>query len=200
MSLVAITVLALTQAKLDANYIVQARYPAASLKADTQALGGFGESKNFPKPRQVKSKLQSKLSIQLQPNDFGLTVRLFNASQKDEWLRAADGNMMAWLEAEDKGEWKPIEYHMWYTCGNSFHQVVLPPGYEWTYERPLPKGSWKTKVRWVVQQSGGLLKSDPIEMSIASTRTRLTPAEATKSEIVASGNSYPMVRQRRTNR
>jgi hypothetical protein len=198
MSLVALTVLAMTQAKLDPNYMIAARYLAGSLKPDTKAPGGFGESKNFPTKRTKLDPNKSELKISLLPNNFGITVNIFNGSRKDQWFRAADGTMLAWLEVDYKGAWKPIEYHQWYTCGNSFHQVVLPSTYEWSYERPLPKGNWKTKLRFAVMRETGMFYSDSVEVSIAPTRIKLNPAEASKNEFTMAG--YPMVQPRRTSR
>ncbi len=179
--------LATHQSKVDTAFMVQAFYPAGSLQKDPTEPGGHSVSSNMPVPMTFKSRMQRSLAVDLTPTKSGIAVRLFNASQTDEWLPAADGNLFGWLEALDGKVWRPIEYHMWYTCGNSFHRVVLPAAYQWTFDRPIAKGSWKTQVRWVLSRGNSRLESPSIELNIPPTRTTLTPAMAAQNQVAMQG-------------
>jgi len=197
MSLAILAVVAMSsQAKLDPAYIIQARYPAGSIKQDPLAPGGNSESSNMPKLMTSKARLQKTLGVELTPTDAGVNVRIFNASNGEEWLRAMDGNMMGWLEALDGKDWKPIEYHMFADCGNSYHRVVLPPNYEWTFQRIVPKGNWQTQVRFVVLEKDKTVTSQPIIMSIPPTRTKLNPAQGTQWQLSMKG--YPAIQPKQT--
>src|SRR6266542_4362801 len=100
LSLLAAVVM-IPQTKFDPSYMVQAVYPVGSLQKDPLEPGGHSESNNMPKMMVSKSRLQKTLGVELSANKTGLSVRIFNASQDSEWLRAMDGNLTGWLEALD---------------------------------------------------------------------------------------------------
>lgn len=173
--------------KLDPTYMIQARYPAGSLKKDTVSPGGNSESSNMPRLIKGKRIPVNALSATISETDGGVSIDFLNTSNQDEWMRAADGNMLGWLEALDGKEWKPIEYHQWSFCGNSYHRVVLPAGYEWNYTKILPKGEWRTMVRWVVLRDKLKLTSNMLTMNIPRNRVILQPGLGGQFELKNSG-------------
>jgi hypothetical protein len=182
------------QIKVDPKYMLQAFYPAGSMKHDTVSPGGNAESSNMPHLLVGVQKVKA-LYANLSAVDGGVRIDLRNSSGQDEWMRAADGNMLAWLEALDGKDWKPIEYHHWVDCGNSFHRVVLPPGYEWTYLKVLPKGDLKTLVRWVAVKEKLKVTSNMISIYIPRTRTSIPPGIAGQFDIT--NNSFPILMPKR---
>lgn len=89
-------------------YMDRASYPAASPIKDAEALGGHGTSNNLPQTISQNSP-QDLLTIS-RSNDK-VTVQITNKSTPALWLRAADGNLIAWLEAKVGDTWQPIQYH-----------------------------------------------------------------------------------------
>lgn len=151
----------------------QAYYPAKSMKPDTSAPGGFATSEFAAVANGAKT---PKSVVSLALSEKGVRVTLENSSQSDLWFDAADSNIRGWLEAKVAGSWKPIQFHMWSTCGNSFHKVCLEPGYHWSYDVDLPKGDYTTTVRFAVAEPQplggggrnprGILRSQEIEVSL----------------------------------
>lgn len=128
-------------------FMERAIYPAASLIKDSDALGGHDTSFNFPKPI-IKDSPKELLTIVRK--DSKLTIQITNHNTPNLWLRAADGNLIAWLEAKVGDTWKPIQYHYWITCGNSYHRINLPIGQQFTYKPNIPVGTLRTQLRLVV--------------------------------------------------
>lgn len=131
-------------------FMERAIYPAASPIKDSDALGGHGTSSNLPKPI---TKNSPKELLSIVRNDSILTIQITNHNTPNLWLRAADGNLIAWLEAKVGDTWKPIQYHYWITCGNSYHRINLPIGQQFTYEPKIPSGPLKTELRFALFDS-----------------------------------------------
>ena len=177
--------------RIDSKYMIQALYPAGSLKKDTVSPGGNAESSNMPLPIKGRRIVIKALFANLAQTDDGVKIEFWNSTDQDEWMRAADGNMLAWLEALDGKDWKPIEYHQRSDCGNSFHRVVLPAGYEWDYNKVLPKGDWRTFVRWVAVRDKLKVTSNMMLMNIPRMRTAIPPGLAGQFDI--KNNGYPIL-------
>lgn len=166
---------------VDSVGMEEARYPAASTKPDTTAPGGFGGSENFPVANDATT-AESFLSLKRVGERVEVTVS--NSETPDLWIQAADSNLRGWLEARVGDEWKPIQYHQWSTCGNSYHSVFLPVGHHWTYSVAVPKGSLKTEVRFALlttryeSESKGLEYSKPIVMSLSPLVLKLSAERA----------------------
>lgn len=125
-------------------YMSQAMYPARSPEPDAGAAGGFAEAANLPVP--ISGAKPNQL-VSLTIDASGANVRLANLADPEIWFRATDGNLTMVLQAKIDGKWRGIQYHQWAWCGNSYHSVKLPPGYELRYNVPLPKGDFETEVR-----------------------------------------------------
>lgn len=131
-------------------FMERAIYPAASPIKDSDALGGHGTSSNLPKSI---TKNSPKEFLSIVRKDSKLTIQITNHNTPNLWLRAADGNLIAWLEAKVGDTWKPIQYHYWITCGNSYHRINLPIGQQFTYEPKIPSGPLKTELRFALFDS-----------------------------------------------
>ena len=180
-----ITVLALATLNFALKGTMQpARYPAASPIADTQALGGHGTSNNFPKPIGDKLGAAGKLSVVLSHKDAMITVAIRNRNSKEEWLPAHDGNLIGHLEARyGNGAWRPIEYHMWASCGNSRHRVAVPSSQGFTYNVAILAGKTVAQVRWTIQREGAKLVSNTLDVPLQASKFDL-PAELAKDKRV----------------
>jgi len=163
------------------SHIQLARYPAASPKADPQALGGHGTSNNFPKPISDKVGAAGKLSVTVSQRDGRVTVAIRNRGTADAWFPAHDGYLTGHLEARfsDGEAWRPIEYHHWADCGNSRHRVAVPGGSGLTYGVPVFAGKRVGQVRWTIKREGKALLSNTIALPMQESRFTL-PAEWAK--------------------
>jgi len=93
------------------------------------------------------------------------------------------------LEAKDRGgNWRPIEYQPWYTCGNSYHRVGVTPGHGWAFEIPLPTGGFKTQVRWRYRSQGVEHTSNALATTIPATRFELAPEIKAANKIKFDGD------------
>ncbi len=188
--------LALTsQIRVDPKYMIQALYPAGSLKPDTVSPGGNASSPNMPHPIKGRRLGEKSFGANLTEAEGGVKIEFWNSTDQDEWMRAADGNMLGWLEALDGKDWKPIEYHPWSDCGNSFHRVVLPSGYAWDYTKVVPRGDWRTLVRWVAVREKLRVTSNMLMLNIPRTRVMIPPGMGGRFEIKNSG--YPIMMPKR---
>lgn len=179
----------------DNRYMRMGTYIAGSALKDPEALGGFAVSDNLPREINDKTLLGNGPKATLKVVDGGLTLTLTNGGRQDSWFDAGDSKILAWLEARDvHGDWQPIEYKPWYSCGNSFHRVGLPSGFGWTWRIEMPKGLFTTKVRWRYSIKS-LLLSNEVEVGIPPQRFRLSPDQS-KTQAVDRENGYPMIREK----
>jgi len=175
------TVLGLAQGGPDSRPDIRFLQPATYLAGsppDPTALGGYGTSDNYPLAFQSPGPLHPGLYAELKKTSSGVELTLANGGADQRLLSAADSNLWGFLQGKDeKGRWTPLEYHWWVTCGNSYHRVLLPKNHFWTYRVRLPRGSFRTEVRWVLGPSSKpTLTSNEIEFSIAKSRFHLSPA------------------------
>lgn len=170
--LLATTLLDQTPAAPDLAYMQGARYFAAS-PADPEAPGGYGTSDNQPYSYFQQG---TGLRATLEKGKGGVTLRLGNAGPDGVWLRAADSNLTAYLEAKDKsGAWRPIEWHHQITCGNSWHRVLLPAQHAWTFSVTLPAGTFKTQIRWRFKSAELEILSNAMTYSLPPSRFEIEP-------------------------
>ena len=181
-----------------------AQYPAASPVPDQTAPGGFSPSSNLPTKIPGEPKLDL---LSLTEKNGTFIVRIANTATNDLWLRASDSNLIAWLEAKSGDTWKPIQFHYWASCGNSYHAVNLPIGYEFVYKVPVARGTLRTQVRLAalrVPPVGSQPTSLPVEhsvpvpFSIDPAQFSLSPEIAKDSEIRGSAPPTLMPKDKRT--
>ena len=168
----------------DLRTMQMAQYLAGSAAADLEAAGGFGTSENVPVVLPRGELPDIGVRALLKKTKTGLSFTLANGGNTAAWFYAGDSRILAWLEAKDaKGEWKPIEYLPWYTCGNSYHRVQLPPGHGWKWSVTIPQGLVKTSVRWHYKFGKDEVVSNEVQTSIPSQRFRLDAKLREKNEI-----------------
>jgi len=178
-----------TPAKPNPDYMQLARYIAGSAVEDPEAIGGFGWSSNRPKPVNDRKLLGNGLTVTLRRNGGALSLTIANGGRQVEWLRAGDSNILGFLEAKDKGgNWIPIEFQPWYTCGNSYHRVGVTPGHGWTFDAPVPTGNLKTQVRWRYRSRGIEHTSNPVSTTIPARRFELEPSVRASNAIKFDGD------------
>jgi hypothetical protein len=181
----------------DARFMQCTHYVAGSPVPDPEAAGGFWASDNLPFLFTNKSMLGDGPKATVRRVKDALRVSLTNGGLADAWFSAGDSNVMGWLEAKrPSGEWAPIEYTPWYSCGNSYHRVACPPSFGWTWTVKVPEGSLKTKVRWRYGTSVATMTSNEVEAWIPATRFSLTESVA-KSNVVESNGGRPVLMPRR---
>ena len=170
--------------KPDLRTMQMAMYMAGSIAEDPMAPGGFGSSDNFPMKLKRNELPKTGVRGHLTKTKQGLSLTLANGGKTEAWFYAGDGRILAWLEAKDaKGKWKPIEYLPWYTCGNSYHRVQLPPQHGWTWNVTIPNGAYKTSVRWHYKFGEEDMVSNEIQASIPVERFSLNAKLGNTSEI-----------------
>lgn len=162
----------------DHRYIQPARFPAGSIP-DPTVPRGYGRSTNFPVLVNDRDLLDGSFRNILKSETGGVQIQLLNGSKEDVWLKAADGTLQAILQAKDKkGRWRAIQFLWSRNCGNSYHSVLLPPGKQWSYSVPLPKGTLQTSVRFEVRIGSRRIHSNEVRMSIPPERFTLSPSDA----------------------
>lgn len=162
---VAVAVLALSAAaaelkEINVNHMIRG-YCFAGSRTDTKAPGGFGSSDNAPQKLGGRTDgTNGAISLVALPQEsatFGKSYRgfrllLVNRTKSEAAFRASDSRLSIIQEARDeKGEWRPIEYLPSSWCGNSYHKVFLPAGKFWEFAAPAYTGSFKTRLRFVLQ-------------------------------------------------
>ena len=178
---------------LDNAYMQMGSYYATSRAEDPQALGGFGISGAMHQPVE-KHLYRDSLNALLSENKSGLILYLSNGSTDGAWIRAADSNILGILEAKDKhGNWRPIEYKPWYTCGNSYHRLHLPVHEGWKFLIDIPRGTFYTAVRWKYFGNEKPLYSNEVKTGVPETRFELQPSVAAHSRISTEWGSPTLV-------
>ncbi len=172
-------------------YMERAVYPAASPIKDTEAIGGHGTSTNLPKPI---TKNSPKELISIIRQDSKLTIQITNHNTPNLWLRAADGKLIAWLEAKVGDTWQPLQYHYWITCGNSYHRINLPIGQQFTYEPNIPVGTLRTQIRFVMYMSNDKpTYSAPYFTAIPGDLLKLSPEISRESKLTTKWTTPTLV-------
>lgn len=167
------------QSKPEGNFISPARYIAGSRVHDTRAPGGFGSSDRFPVAVADRRMLFSVPKAFLKAESGGFDIWLTNGGKSTAWFHAADSNLRAVLEAKDaRGQWRPIEFHYWASCGNSYHRVALGQNEGWNFKVVVPKGPLRTQVRWHLYNNETDLFSNGVDAGIPRERFELSPEMA----------------------
>jgi hypothetical protein len=126
---------------------------AGSTIADPEALGGFGDSKNFPRPVPADPAREGTLYLEALPEETAgegrLVLRLVNRTGAVVWFDASDSRLSIVQEAQDLlGTWRPVEYLPSSFCGNSYHRVGLGTGEAWTFNPRRYEGELRTRLRF----------------------------------------------------
>lgn len=196
-SLIAFVLIAAPQKAEDPRHMAHAAYFAGSRTEDPTAPGGYGTSDRYPAPVPSQFARTSRLQAVLRQTAAGAELWIANGGGQDAWLPTADSNILGFLEAKDpQGVWRPIEYHWWYTCGNSYHRLSLPAGFGWRFDRPLPSAGEPTTIRWRTARQDRPLVSNEIPARIPASRYFLAPQDARDYEVKVQAGLPVMMHRR----
>jgi hypothetical protein len=168
----------------DPRYLMQARYHAGSLP-HPKTPNSHITFANFPTTIQSNRLLNGRLGASISATKEGLRIIVANGSDKDIWLPATNGSLSAFLEAKVGDKWQPIEFRQRIDCGASNHKVLLPNREQWSFERPLPKGDFKTLVRFCLREGVRKIWSNELSLSIPRGCFRLSPDDAKRNTAFA---------------
>jgi len=106
--------------------------------------------KSFPRDGFYLVINQNELTV-IDSSILGCKLYLVNTTDSKKELKASDSRLYIVAEAlNDKKEWTPITYLPLSKCGNSYHTVVLDKDEYWTFDIPIFKGNFKTKLRYTL--------------------------------------------------
>lgn len=81
----------------------------------------------------------------------GYRLYLYNTTADSVVLKALDSRLNIKAQAlNGNGQWDDIEYLLNSFCGNSHHELNLPPKRFWEFTVPLYNGAFKTSIRLVL--------------------------------------------------
>lgn len=157
---------------LNIQFMLRGYFYAFAKKS--KGIGGYARSNNYPTPiRRPPSTRGLFVTVQTQTTKRfagkyeAILVTVGNNSGQMLDFRAQDSRLSIVQEARDRdGSWRPIEYLPRSWCGNSYHQLGLPAGYEWSFIAPRYHGSFRTQLRIKVLGPHGELVSQPFWGSI----------------------------------
>jgi hypothetical protein len=158
----------------DPRYLQYLKYPSGSLSANFSrpSYRAFEHpSALITNPRFLDGTLRALLSR----TDDGVHIVLANGSDTKKIFSAHNGNLNANLEALRDGKWHAIEIGETGGCGVCYHKTTLLAGEQWTYQRPLPKGDFRTRIRFAYWHDRKRVYSNEIETTIPSTKFDLAP-------------------------
>lgn len=87
---------------------------------------------------------------------MGRRVRLYNNTNETRAIPTVDYALYVVPEARDReGQWRDMENYPTGFCGFSYFSVNLEPRYYWEFTVPVYKGSFHTRMRYVLSLGGG---------------------------------------------
>ena len=123
------------------------------------ALPSNGESHSDNLPQTVNGRFaKNGFYLRIEPDivsviDSQLSCKLYviNTSHSKVNLEAQDSRLNIIAEALDENNvWQAISYFVSSDCGNSYHKVVLDVDEYWSFDIPVFKGTFKTKLRYTL--------------------------------------------------
>jgi len=146
------------QSSFNIDYKNRAHFYASSPKVeDFDSYGGWAKSENvfkkISRPEQFQKEsvnliVDSDQSVKYLDAFDGAKLYIANTTKDSLTLSAQDSRIYLIIQALDKdGEWKDIEYTPSSWCGNSYHQVFLPPNCYWEFATPIYEGEFETQLR-----------------------------------------------------
>lgn len=141
-------------------------YSVGSLIKDKDAKTEFLPSKNYPRPFSDEDLFgeQGKLSVVIDPDEKSregrsdaLRIKIVNRTSERATFAAIDSCLHLVQEAQNaEGKWSPIQRTTPGTgprdCAVGAHRVFLEPGEYWQVSAPNFQGSFKTKIRFRLDQ------------------------------------------------
>jgi hypothetical protein len=156
---------------------------AYSSPANAIASNGEAHSDNLPKKAgegfngsDLYLAINEKELCKHRDKYLGHKLYLVNKSGAKVEFRAQDSRLSIYAEAQDSsGAWKPISYLPSSWCGNSYHKIVLDKDEYWEFDVPVFKGSFLTKMRYVLDmgEKGKIISND---IAVRLNKGQLDPA------------------------
>jgi hypothetical protein len=95
--------------------------------------------------------INQKEVVKLDSTSLGCKLYLVNTTDTLIKLRASDSRLYIVIEAlNETKEWTPISYLQSSSCGNSRHTIILDKDEYWSFNVPVFKGKFKTKLRFIL--------------------------------------------------
>lgn len=142
---------------LNVDFMVRGYFYASSPQKQKYAgYGGWGGSSNEYSKANSPSKKQRELTVIVEESADtvfagmykGHKVRVVNLQKDTVVFEAQDSRLYMNVQAKDQdGKWRDIEYLPSSWCGNSYHQLYLPPDTQWQFTTPQYKGGFDTDLR-----------------------------------------------------
>jgi hypothetical protein len=130
-------------------------YASSPVMQKYAGLGGWGGSRNGYKPARSSSKEEGLVIKVSQAVDTVFAnsyaahkVQLINHTADTIVFDAQDSRLYMNVQARNQaGQWADIEYLPTSWCGNSYHQLYLPPRCKWEFSTPVYEGVHPTEMR-----------------------------------------------------
>lgn len=127
-------------------------------RPDPQAIGGYAKSDNAPRLVRLNTPGTSgRLSIIVLPREVtaiekryrGFRVLVVNKSGEEITFPALNSALKLVREARlPDGSWLWLDEEPRAFCGNSIHNVFLPPGHYWELAAPVTSGTHRVTMRF----------------------------------------------------
>ena len=149
---------------LNVKYMLRGYIYAKSSIPDTNALGGFGGSRNTAKKISdstlfldtgVILKIDTSKIIIVDSVYTGYHFYIVNKCDTTTVLRASDSRLYVIAEAFIANKWQEIEYLPSSFCGNSYHNLYLLKNEFWEFGVPKYSGKIATKIRYKLKLKNG---------------------------------------------
>ena len=152
-------------------------YAGTNIK-DSDALGGFWQSPNKPRPLTDIPIKSNQLEIRVVESDTatffstggtkwkGVTVLVINGTDSTVSFEAQDSRLNIVCLVFYKGKWEEMEYLPSSWCGNSYHNIFLGKKEYWRFTAPCYTGNTPAKLRFrMTTGNGKIIYSNEITAS-----------------------------------
>lgn len=145
---------------LDLDYQFRGNCYAYSSKKYAKSSNGEAHSSNLALPTDSTFRADSlflclnyKEVVSTYNKQLGHKLYLANNTEKNVDFAGQDSRLSIIAEALNaSGEWQKISYLPSSWCGNSYHTITLGPQEYWEFTVPVFKGTFKTKLRYVLEK------------------------------------------------
>ena len=135
--------------------IIHSEFMTASL--------GYYSSKHEIDTNEIKIN-KTQLYVEIISEDNYSFLNIINATKNKFIIEGQDGSIPFIREALDSaGIWKPIEYWVHPTCGNSYSSEILNSGYYLKIQFYNYSGKYKTKLRYKIKINGEIIYTDAFD-------------------------------------
>jgi hypothetical protein len=117
-------------------------------------------------------------------NDSLISIYVRNKSDKNTLIQMQERQLFLIQEAKDKdGNWKPIEYWKYASCGNSYFSCELAPNETMKSETKSYFGKFKTEIRFKLRNRNKIYFSNVLKGKIELSQFDVTNSVKIKANI-----------------